>query len=43
MVFKTLKDKGIDTIVEKNVKACRAYNGLKRESKKVALVIHLTC
>ncbi len=42
-VVRTLKDRGIDVIVEKSTRACKVYNELKMKSKKVALAIHLTC
>jgi len=42
-VYEEAEKRGIRIIVEKSAEACKVYNKLASEGKKVALAIHLTC
>ena len=38
-----IKDNGIEAIIEDTGKACREYNRLVKEGRKVAAIMHGTC
>ena len=42
-VYEAAEKKGIRVITEKSAEACKIYNRLLSEGRRVALAIHLTC
>jgi VanZ family protein len=42
-LFNTWNKKAVQVIIQKNAEACRTFNRLKRENKKVLFIIHNTC
>jgi len=42
-VIKLAEQKNIRLIIKNSAEACKEYNGLVKENKKVAAIIHSTC
>ncbi len=42
-LYNSVSQKAVQVIIQKNSEACKTFNRLKRENKKVLFVIHNTC
>jgi VanZ family protein len=42
-IYNKMTDEGIQVVILKNADACRVFNRLKREGKRVLFVLHNTC
>ena len=42
-IKKFIQSKGIKLIIEKTADACKTYNGLLKQDKRVCAILHATC